>query len=161
MLTVQIICVGKLKEGYLQQASAEYQKRLGAFCRLQIVELPEYKLPQNPSAAQIQKGIEQEGQSILHAMQKSQAFQIPLCIEGKERSSEQLAQLLSQAALEGNSTVNFIIGGSYGLADAVKAQGNVRLSMSPMTFPHQLARIMLLEQIYRAFQINAGGKYHK
>ena len=85
MLTVQIICVGKLKEGYLQQASAEYQRRLGAFCRLQIVELPEYKLPQNPSAAQIQKGIEQEGQSILHAMQKSQAFQIPLCIEGKER----------------------------------------------------------------------------
>jgi len=161
MLTVQIICVGKLKENYLQQASAEYQKRLSAFCKLKIVELPEYKLPQDPSAAQIEKGIQQEGATILSAMTRQNAYQIPLCIEGKEHSSEGLAKLLAEAALSGSSTVNFIIGGSFGLSDEVKRKGDVKLSMSPMTFPHQLARIMLLEQVYRAFQINAGGKYHK
>lgn len=161
MLTIQILCVGKLKEGYLRQACAEYQKRLGAFCKLNMVELPEYKLPQNPSAAQIQKCIDEEGRSLLAVMQKSPAFQIPMCIEGKQRSSEEFAALVEQAALRGYSTVNFVIGGSYGLSDAVKGEANEKLSLSKMTLPHQLARVVLLEQVYRAFQINSGGKYHK
>ena len=160
-MTVQIFCVGKLKERYLQEAAAEYQKRLGAFCRLQVVELPQYKLSQEPPAAQIQKGIQQEGAALAAALQKQPGYLIPLCIEGKMKSSPELAKLLADAALFGHSTVNFVIGGSFGLAEEIKKRADVKLSMSPMTFPHQLARIMLLEQIYRAFQINAGGKYHK
>lgn len=160
MLTVNLICIGKLKEKYLTMACEEYQKRLGAFCKLQIIELPEYKLPSDPSQSQIDKGIEEEGKSILGKM-KPGAYQIPMCIEGKLLSSEKLAQQLHEAAVAGKSEVNFIIGGSYGLSEEVKKKGNLRLSMSPMTFPHQLARVMLLEQIYRSFQINHHGKYHK
>jgi 23S rRNA (pseudouridine1915-N3)-methyltransferase len=161
MLAVNVICIGKLKEKYLQQACAEYEKRLGAFCKLRIVELAEYKIPANPSDAQVEKGILMEGASILAQMKLGAAYQIPMCIEGKMLSSEQLAKRLAEVALSGKSEVNFIIGGSFGLADAVKQRADLKLSMSPMTFPHQLARVMLLEQIYRAFQINSNGKYHK
>lgn len=160
MLSVNLICIGKLKEPYLQMASAEYTKRLSAFCKLQVVELGEYKLPSNPSDAQIQKAIEEEGRAISSALDKQGGICIPLCIEGKTQTSEQLAVDLAGYGVNGISTVNFVIGGSFGLADVVKAQGK-KLSMSPMTFPHQLARIMLLEQIYRAFQISQNGKYHK
>ena len=158
MLTVKLICIGKLKESYLRDAQAEYQKRLGAFCKIEVIELNEYRLPDNPSDAQIEKGLTEEGKAILT---KASGTLIPMCIEGKMLSSTQLADRIAKIALEGESTLSFIIGGSFGLADEVKSRGSLKLSMSPMTFPHQLARVMLLEQIYRAFQINAGGKYHK
>lgn len=158
MLTVKLICIGKLKESYLRDAQAEYQKRLGAFCKIEVIELAEYRLPDNPSDAQIEKGLTEEGKAILA---KASGTLIPMCIEGKMLSSTQLADRIAKIALEGESTLSFIIGGSFGLSDEVKSRGSLKLSMSPMTFPHQLARVMLLEQIYRAFQINAGGKYHK
>lgn len=158
MLTVKLICIGKLKENYLRDAQAEYQKRLGAFCKIEVIELSEYRLPDNPSDAQIEKGLTEEGKAILA---KASGTLIPMCIEGKMLSSTQLADRIAKIALEGESTLSFIIGGSFGLSDEVKSRGSLKLSMSPMTFPHQLARVMLLEQIYRAFQINAGGKYHK
>lgn len=159
MLTVNLICIGKLKERYWREACAEYQKRLGAFCRLNLLELNEYKLPASPSDSQIARCIEEEGREILSRLGGGKV--VALCIEGKELSSPELSQMLEQAALAGESTVNFVIGGSYGLSDEVKRRAGVRLSMSPMTFPHQLARVMLLEQVYRAFQISANGKYHK
>ena len=160
MLSVTILCVGKLKERYLTDACSEYGKRLSAFCKLSVVELPEYRLPDNPSEAEIQKCIEKEGESILVKIPKD-AYVLPMCIEGKMLTSPQLAEKLREIPLAGKSHVVFIIGGSCGLSDAVKARGDLRLSMSPMTFPHQLARVMLLEQIYRGFMINAGNKYHK
>ena len=159
MLTVNLICIGKLKERYWREACAEYQKRLGAFCRLNVLELSEYRLPADPSDSQIARCIEEEGKAILNRLPGGRAA--ALCIEGKELSSPELAGLLEQTALHGESAVSFIIGGSYGLSEPVKRRAELRLSMSPMTFPHQLARVMLLEQIYRAFQINANGKYHK
>lgn len=158
MLTVRLICIGKLKESYLREAQAEYVKRLGAFCKIEICELPEYRLPDNPSASQIQKGLIEEGQKIL---EKASGVLIPMCIEGKMLSSPALSEKIQQLALSGESTLSFIIGGSFGLSDEVKSRGALKLSMSPMTFPHQLARVMLLEQFYRAFQISSGGKYHK
>ncbi|MBM6920067.1 23S rRNA (pseudouridine(1915)-N(3))-methyltransferase RlmH [Phocea massiliensis] len=158
MLTIRIVCIGKLKESYLRDAQAEYAKRLGAFCKLEIVELSEYRLPDKPSEAQIQKGLTEEGVQILA---KLSGVCVPLCIEGKTISSPALAEKIASFANCGESTITFVIGGSFGLSDEVKQRGAFKLSMSPMTFPHQLARIMLLEQVYRAFQIQSGGKYHK
>lgn len=160
MLNINIICIGKLKEKYLRDASAEYSKRLTAFCKLNIIELDEYSLPDNPSDAQIKQGLEKEGKAILDKIQKD-AFVYAMCIEGKQRSSPALSKEIQDIALNGNSNITFIIGGSFGLSGEVKKRANMKLSMSEMTFPHQLARIMLLEQIYRAFQISSGGKYHK
>ena len=160
MLTVTVACVGKLKEAYWRDACAEYAKRLGAFCRLQIVEVAEERLPEAPSAAQITAAIEAEGQRLLSRIPAGASL-IALCIEGKEMPSEALSKQLSDWAVDGVSHVALVIGGSHGLSDAVKQEARLRLSFSPMTFPHQLARIMVLEQIYRAFQIASGGKYHK
>ncbi|MEG2597242.1 MAG: 23S rRNA (pseudouridine(1915)-N(3))-methyltransferase RlmH [Oscillospiraceae bacterium] len=160
MLTVTVICIGKLKEKYLSDACSEYQKRLSAFCKLNVVELAEYKLPDNPSDAQISGCIQKEGESILGKIAKD-ACVIPLCIEGKSFSSPELAQKIEGVALGGCSSIAFVIGGSYGLSDRVKSVGKFSLSMSKMTFPHQVARVMLLEQIYRCFQILSHGKYHK
>ena len=160
MRTVRILCIGKLKEKYLTDACNEYIKRLQAFCKAEVTEFPEYKLPQDPSPAEIQDCIRREGEAILEKLPKD-AFIVPLCIEGKALSSEELSKELAAAALQGRSAACFIIGGSYGLSPAVKAAGGLRLSMSRMTFPHQLARVMLLEQLYRAFSIQAGSKYHK
>lgn len=160
MLTVTIACVGKLKESYWRDASAEYAKRLSAFCRLQIVEVAEERLPDQPSPAQITAAIEEEGQRLLSRIPAG-ATMVALCIEGKELTSEDLSRTISQWTVEGMSHLALVIGGSYGLSDAVKQEARLRLSFSPMTFPHQLARILVLEQIYRAFHIAAGGKYHK
>lgn len=160
MLSVNIICVGKLKEQYWHDACAEYSKRLGAFCRFEIIEVDETRLPKSYSDADIRRVIDTEGDRILEKCQPG-SFTAAMCIEGKELSSVQLAARLEDIALSGKSRVNFIIGGSYGLSDAVKSRADLRLSMSPMTFPHQLARVMLCEQIYRAFSINADTKYHK
>lgn len=160
MLTVNIICVGNLKESYWREACAEYAKRLGGFCKFAIAEVGESRLPKSYSDADIAKVIEGEGGRILEKI-PSGSFVVAMCIEGRELSSPRLAETLSQIALGGKSRVDFVIGGSYGLSEAVKRRADLRLSMSPMTFPHQLARVMLCEQIYRAFSINADTKYHK
>lgn len=159
MVTIRLICVGKLKEKYWQDACAEYEKRLRPFCKFQIVELQESRLPTDPSKAEIISCLEVEGHKILDALGSSVC--LPLCIEGKQVTSEEMAKLLQKLTVEGNSEISFVIGSSYGLWDGVKKTGKVKLSMSPMTFPHQLARVMLCEQIYRCFQILNNGKYHK
>ena len=160
MQKVTILCVGKLKEKFYADAVAEYTKRLGRFCKLDIVELAEERLPEDPSPAQIGAALAKEADAIRGKLPAS-AYVIAMCVEGKTRSSEELAQLMSDSASRGDSHLVFLIGGSFGLHPSVKELAAVKLSMSPMTFPHHLARVMLLEQIYRAYQINAGSKYHK
>lgn len=158
MLEVKIVCIGKLKEKYWRDAVAEYAKRLSAFCRFSVIELNEARVPQDPNEAQIAKALEEEAKAVIAAVGRSTAY--VLCIEGKMLSSEKLAGEISSAAVGGASSLAFIIGSSHGLHESVKALGK-RISMSPMTFPHQLARVMLCEQLYRAFSIQAGTKYHK
>lgn len=160
MLNVTLLCVGKLKEEYWRAACAEYEKRLGAFCRFRLVEVAEERLPDNPSPAQIAATVEAEGKRLLEKLPKEAAV-IPLCIEGKEMDSPALAAYVERLTVAGTSHIALVIGGSWGLSDEVKSRAALRLSMSPMTFPHQLARVMVLEQVYRAFQISGGGKYHK
>ena len=160
MLNVMIICVGKLKEKFWTDACNEYAKRLKGFCSFSIIEVDEEKLPDTPSPAQIQNKIPKEGQRIIAKIPKNAKI-ISMCIEGKQKSSEKFAKEISDLALNGASTLAFIIGGSWGLSQNVKNLSVMRLSMSEMTFPHQLARVMLCEQIYRAFQITSNGKYHK
>lgn len=160
MQKVTLICVGKLKEKLYAQATAEYAKRLSRFCKLEIVELPESRLSDSPSPAEISQALTAEAALIEAKLPKGSAL-VAMCIEGEELSSPQLAEKMRQFAVSGVSNLTFLIGGSVGLSPAIKAQADFRLSMSPMTFPHHLARVMLLEQIYRAYQINAGTKYHK
>lgn len=160
MLRVTIACVGKCKEAYWRDACAEYQKRLGGFCRFQVIEVEEERLPDKPSSSQIAGAVEAEGRRLLDKI-PSGALTAALCIEGKPASSQDLATRMEKCAVDGVSHMVFVIGGSWGLSPAVKQTAGWRLSMSPMTFPHQLARVMLMEQIYRAFQITSGGKYHK
>ena len=160
MMTIHLICVGKLKERFYQEACAEYAKRLSAYCKLQIVELPEERLPKDPSPAQIQAALAREAAAIRGKLPPSASL-VALCVEGRERSSEDFAQLLSTWEHSSAKHLAFVIGGSYGLDPGLKAEAWVRLSMSPMTFPHHLARVMLLEQVYRAFKINEGSDYHK
>ena len=160
MLTITIICIGRLKDAFFEAASKEYLKRLGAYAKVNIVELKAVDLPQEPSATEISAALEKEGAEILKKI-PSGARVIALCVEGKLYSSEELAADFTAAANGGTSHIVFVIGGSYGLSDSVKRASHVRLSMSRMTFPHRLARVMLLEQIYRACKINAGEKYHK
>lgn len=156
MLEVRLLCVGKLKEVYWRDAVAEYEKRLRPLCRFELLELPEARLPADPSPLQIEQALSQEGKLLL---EKAAGTIFPLCIEGKPIDSPALAKKLS-SAMQFPGTVSFIIGSSHGLASEVKAAGE-GLSMSNMTFPHQLARVMLCEQIYRGFQILQGSKYHK
>ena len=160
MRHVTVLCVGKLKEGYWRDACREYEKRLGGYCGFSVVEVEESRCPSNPSEAQIAQTLEAEGKMLL-AKISPQAFCVALCIEGKLLDSVALSQRLEEAALAGKSQAVFVIGGSFGLSDEVKRRADCKLSMSPMTFPHQLARVMVCEQLYRAFQISAGGKYHK
>ena len=160
MQKVSIICVGKLKEKFYADAVAEYTKRLGRFCKLEIVELAEERLPEDPSSAQIGAALAKEADAIRGKLPPS-AYVIAMCVEGKTRSSEELARLMADSASRGDSHLVFLIGGSFGLHPSVQELAAGKLSMSPMTFPHHLARVMLLEQIYRAYQINAGSKYHK
>ena len=160
MLHVDIVAIGRLKEPWLREGMAEYLKRLSAYCSPEVIELPEYRLPENPSPAQIAECVEKEGERILAKLPKG-ACTVAMCIEGKMMSSERLAAYLQKTAVDGVSTFALVIGGSYGLSERVKASASLRLSMSPMTFPHQLARVMLLEQLYRALSINANAKYHK
>ena len=160
MQKVTILCVGKLKEKFYAEAVAEYSKRLKRHCTLEIVELPESRLPDDPSPAEIRHALATEAALIESKLPKGGAV-IAMCIEGKELSSTALAEKVEQFGLNGASQLTFLIGGSVGLDSSLKQKADLRLSMSPMTFPHHLARIMLLEQIYRAYQILAGSKYHK
>lgn len=161
MLKVNIVCVGKLKEQYWRDAVAEYSKRLGAFCTFAVCELPETRLSDSPSDKEISAALGKEAALMEKYLSAKGAYNIALCIEGKEIGSEKLNELLTDTAVKGFGTVNLFIGSSFGLAEQVKKACAFRLSMSPMTFPHQLARVMLCEQLYRAFSIAANGKYHK
>lgn len=160
MQSVNVICVGRLKESCLSEAAAEYIKRLSAYCKLTITEITAERLPENASAAQIESALKKEASGIIAAL-PLYAYTYALCVEGKQISSEQLAKILPSLSLSGKSCAAFIVGSSHGLDSSVKERADFLLSLSKMTFPHQLARIMLLEQIYRAYQINRGGKYHK
>ena len=157
-MTINLIVIGKLKEEHLRSACAEYIKRLGRYCTFELHELDECRLGDSPSEKEIASALEKEGEQI---KKYAKGMIVPLCIEGRQLSSPELSEKISSAGVNGCSTVTFIIGSSFGLASSVKNMGELRLSMSKMTFPHQLARVMLLEQIYRAFQIAEGGKYHK
>lgn len=160
MQRVTLLCVGKLKEKFYAGAAAEYCKRLSRYCKLEITELAEERLPEDPSPAQIEAALAKEAASILAKIPPSSAL-VALCVEGAMCSSEELARRMEVWAGREDKRLIFLIGGSHGLHGSVKAAARERLSMSPMTFPHHLARVMLLEQIYRAYQINAGTRYHK
>ena len=160
MFDITLITMGKLKEKFYTAAAAEYTKRMGAYCKFQLLELPEYQLPDNPSPAEIAAGLEEEADLILSKLPKNTWF----CIftpEGKGLSSEAFAQKLKETKLSGKSSACFLIGSSFGISPRIKEKADFKLSMGPMTFPHHLARIMVLEQLYRAEAIQAGSKYHK
>ena len=160
MFEITLIAVGKLKEKFYLSAVDEYEKRLKGYCQFRIIELPETRLPDNPSQAEIHAGLEKEADLILSKISKGCWFCV-LTPEGKLLSSEQLAQKLSDIKLSGKSSVCFLIGSSFGISSRIKEKAHFKLSMSPMTFPHHLARVMVLEQLYRAEAIQAGSKYHK
>ena len=160
MLYVKLICVGKLREPYYIEAFREYRKRLGAYCRFECAELAEQRLPDAPSEREIAAALEKEAGEILRAV-PADAYLCALCVEGKQIPSEGMARLIAEREGSGKPKLCFVIGGSYGLSPAVKQRADFRLSFSPMTFPHHLARVMLAEQIYRGFKINEGSRYHK
>ena len=160
-MTIEIICIGKLKEKYWQDAAAEYSKRLGRFCTLKITELPEVRLT-GSSAADEAAVVKAESEAIMAKLAPGpQSFIIALAIKGKSLSSEALAEKIADLGLGGRSRIVFVIGGSLGLSYELISSCDMQLSFSAMTFPHQLMRVVLLEQIYRAFKINAGESYHK
>ena len=162
MITIEILCTGKLKERYWEEAAAEYSKRLGRFCRIKVTELPEVKLPANAGEAEEKAVIEAESAAVIKKLpEASGSYVIALDVRGKRLSSEQLAAKLGGLALDGKSHIAFVIGGSLGLSDELLGRADLRLSFSDMTFPHQLMRVILLEQIYRAFKINNNETYHK
>lgn len=160
MLGIKFICVGKLKEKFYIDASAEYIKRLAGFCKPEVIEIPEEKLPDNPSQSQIELALQKEGAAI-EAKLHSAAVVVALCVEGRQIDSHALSKMLTDCMERGDSRLCFIIGGSHGLSGAIKQRADIKLSMSKMTFPHNLARVILLEQVYRGFMIAQGGKYHK
>lgn len=159
-MNIDILCVGRIKERYLSDAIAEYSKRLTRYCRINIIEVADEKTPDNASEAVERQIRAREGERLAKHI-KPGAFVIALAIDGQQVPSEGLAERLSSLGLRGTSHIQFVIGGSIGLDDAVLARADWRLSFSKMTFPHQLMRVILLEQIYRAFKINAGEPYHK
>lgn len=160
MFSITLIAIGKLKEKFYLSAAAEYEKRLKGYCQFEILELPEVRLPDDPSPAEISAGLEKEADGILSKIPKG-AWLCVLTPEGKLLSSEALAEKLKTVKLSGKGSACFLIGSSFGMSPRLKAQADMKLSMSPMTFPHHLARIMVLEQLYRAEAIQAGSKYHK
>ena len=160
MFEITLIAMGKLKEKFYLSAAAEYEKRLKGYCSFRILELPEVRLPEHPSPAEISAGLEKEAELIFSKIPKG-AWLCVLTPEGKMLSSEDLAGKLKDVKLSGKSSACFLIGSSFGMSPRVKAKADFKLSMSPMTFPHHLAQIMVLEQLYRAEAIQAGSKYHK
>jgi len=160
MISIRIIALGKIKETYLQAGLAEYTKRLGSMCKLQIVELPDEKAPPNAAPAELERIKEMEGRRLLQALAPDEYF-IALDANGMQLSSAQFADKLAHLALDGNSRLAFCIGASYGLSETALRRADFCLSFANMTYPHQLMRLILLEQIYRAFKINRGEPYHK
>lgn len=160
MLEITLICVGRLKEKFYQEAAAEYIKRLGAYAKVTVTELPEAKRAADPTAGDTKRALEREAEAIISAIPRGAAL-VALCVEGQEVSSEEFSALIAGLASSGVSKLAFVIGGSDGLCPSVKAAARLRLSMSRMTLPHHLARVMLLEQLYRAMNLASGGKYHK
>ena len=161
MIKINLLTVGKLKEKYWRDACSEYSKRLSAFCKLEIVELAESRLSDNPSQKEILSALSNEAKAFKPYIDKKSSVNIAMCIEGGQLTSVELSKKIDSYALQGFSTINIIIGSSFGIDEEIKKSCDLRLSMSKMTFPHQLARVMLLEQIYRAFQIQKNTKYHK
>ena len=159
MLNVKFITLGTLKEAYLRDAAAEYEKRLGAFCRFELVQLKEERLSDDPSESEIKNALAKESEKIL-ALIPARAYVVAMCVEGKQLTSPELAEKLEEISSR-TSDVCFIIGSSFGLSDTVKQRADLRLSVSKLTFPHQLMRVILLETVYRAFNIQKGTKYHK
>lgn len=160
MFSITLICMGKCKEKFYIAAAEEYAKRMKGYCEFQLLELPEYRLPENPSPAEIAQGLSKEAEAIKKAIPKGAWFCV-LTPEGKQQSSEELAETLKTVKNTGKSAACFLIGSSFGMAPELKQLADFRLSMSKMTFPHHLARVMVLEQLYRAESIQAGSKYHK
>ena len=160
MLSVKFICVGKMKERFYLDAFAEYRKRLSGYCNLELAEIGEQRLPEKPSQAEIQAALEKEAGEILKAI-PGDAYVAALCVEGKQFPSEFMAELVEGRENSGKPKLCFVVGGSFGLANSVKNRADLRLSMSKMTFPHHLARIMLAEQLYRGYKIREGSRYHK
>ncbi len=160
MFDIVLIAMGKLKEKFYITAADEYEKRMKAYCRFKIIELPECRLPDNPSPAEISAGLEKEADLIVAKIPKGSWF-CTLTPEGKLLSSDELSEKIEAVKLSGKSCACFLIGSSFGIAPRIKAMADFKLSMSPMTFPHHLARVMVLEQLYRCEAIQAGSKYHK
>ncbi len=158
-MNISIICVGKLKEDYLKSAIAEYSKRLSRFAAFEIIEVPDQKIPDNASDKTEEQILIKEGETILSKI-KNNSYVIAMCIEGKQLSSEEIANEIKNISMT-NSNITFIIGGSLGLSKAVKARADKCISFGKITLPHQLMRVVLSEQIYRAFKINANESYHK
>lgn len=159
-MNIKVVCIGKLKEKYWTDAIKEYSKRLGRFCNLQIVELKESRLPENPSPKDDENVKKTEGEAILGNIKKDE-YVITLEINGKGLDSEELAKKIQKLTVDGISKIVFVIGGSLGLSQEVSNRADFKLSFSRMTFPHQMMRVILLEQIYRAFKINNNETYHK
>ena len=157
--TVRFITVGSLKEAYLREAAAEYKKRLSGMCRVEEIELKEVRLPEDPSESEIKKALAEEAKAILAAI-PPRSYPIAMCVEGKQMSSPELSRRLESVTAE-CGTLCFIIGSSHGLAPEVKAAAKMRLSISELTFPHQLMRVILYEAVYRCYQIAKGSRYHK
>lgn len=159
-MNIDIICIGDIKEKYLRDAIKEYKKRIGAYAKLDIIELKEERLPNNPSKKDIELAISAEGGAIINKL-GPRSYKIALCIEGKQLDSLDFARKIEDITLDGYSDISFIIGGSDGLSPEVKALADYKLSFSKMTFPHQLMRLILVEQVYRGFKILKGEPYHK
>ena len=160
MLAVKLICVGKVKEKFFMEALEEYFKRLKAYCRLELTEIAEQRLSERPSEKEIAAALNREAQEILKNI-PGDAYAVALCVEGRQMPSEGMGELINEREGSGKPKLCFVIGGSYGLSPLVKARADRKLSMSQMTFPHHLARVMLAEQLYRGFKINEGSRYHK
>lgn len=160
MLSVTLLSVGKMREKHYIAAFAEYEKRLGAFCKFDLQEIPEQRLSDHPSEKEIDTALAREAGELLRRIPKGSAV-IAMCVEGKQLSSPDFAAYLQRLQIAGTSHLCFVVGGSFGLHPSVKQAAQLRLSMSEMTFPHHLARVMLAEQIYRAFTILNGSQYHK
>lgn len=159
-MNINFIAMGKIKEAWYRDACAEYLKRMGAFAQTKVFEPAPVDLPKEPSDAQIRKALEQEAARIGECIRPA-SYTVAMCIEGKTMPSEKLAETLAELGGRGISTVNFVVGSSFGLSEQFKKSADLRMSMSPMTFPHSLARVMLYEQVYRAFSIINNSKYHK
>ena len=160
MLSIRLICVGKLREQFYVDAFAEYSKRLSAYCKFECIELNETKLGASPSDKEIAAALDKEAGDIERAIGKD-AYVIEMCVEGRQLKSEDFARRINELAVSGRGRLCFVVGGSFGLSPKIKQRADMRVGMSEMTFPHHLARVMALEQLYRAESIQAGTKYHK